>query len=380
MKITDIRLTLLRHGGPQWMDAVNVLEGRACLLVEVDTDAGITGIAEAAGGGSAAVPHLINEIKPMLIGEDPALIERLYDKMYRRTFGRGRRGPIVSAISAIDIALWDIAGKATGRPVYQLLGGYTNRVQAYASGGFYMVGKDVDALSKEMQGYVDRGFNAIKMKIGRLPHELLAGSDLCRTSLEEDLRRVRAVREVLGPDRRIMVDVNRCWNLPTALKMGRKLQELDVYWLEEPLTTDDVAGSAQLAAALDLPIAGYETEMSAVGFRELIQRGAVDIVQPDVILSGGFTETRRIAAMAWMHNLPCVPHAFSSILTTTANLHMIAAIPNADMLEFCQYPGPINEELLVDPPTVDAQGMVTLPSKPGLGVELNRKMIEKYRV
>lgn len=384
MKITDVRASILAADGPVWMDAVNVLGRgpRTCVLVEIETDAGLTGVAEADSMGRPEVVKLIVEadLRPMLVGQDPALIERLYDMMYRRLFPRTRRGPVMAAMSGVDIALWDLAGKATGRPVYQLLGGYRDRVRAYASGGFYQEGKTIDDLVREMAGYVARGFTAAKMKIGRQPHELLADAHLCRTSLAEDLERVRAVREVLGPDRLLMVDVNRCWDLPTALKMGRRLEQLDVYFLEEPLSPDDVAGSARLAAALDLPIAGYETELSPTGFRELIERGAVDVVQPDVIRNGGFTETRRIAAFAAFHHLPVIPHAFSSALSTVANLHLLAAIPNGGLLEYCQYPSPLMTELVLDLPTIDGDGCVPLPSRPGLGVTLNPAALERYRV
>lgn len=382
MKITDIRVTLLRSSGPVWMDAVSTLGRalRASTIVQVETDEGITGIAEADSLGNPAVTRAVIEtdLKPMLVGQDPAYIEGLYDMMYRRLFQRARRGPVMAAISGVDIALWDILGKATGRPVFQLLGGYRDRVQAYASGGFYQEGKSVEDLAQEMAGYVERGFNAIKMKIGRQPHRLLADADVCRASLRDDLERVRAVREVIGPDRLLMVDVNRCWDVPTALKMGRKLEELDVYFLEEPIDTDDVDGSARLAAALDLPIAGYESELSPTGFRELIDRGAVDVVQPDVIRTGGLTGCRRIAAYAALHHRPVTPHAFASALSTVANLHLLGAIPNGGLLEYCQYPSPMMTELLLDMPRIERDGTVALPLGPGLGVTLNPDALAKY--
>ncbi|MDP8921950.1 MAG: mandelate racemase/muconate lactonizing enzyme family protein [Chloroflexota bacterium] len=384
MRINDIRVTLLQSDGPVWMDAVSILgQGlRASVLVQVDTDAGLTGIAEADWLGNAAVVATIvdTDLKPMLVGQDPAYIERLYDMMYRRLFQKARRGPVMAAISGVDIALWDLLGKATGRPVFQLLGGYRDRIRTYASGGFYAEGKTTDDLAREMAGYVERGFGAVKMKIGRLPHDLLAGAGICRTGLAEDLDRVRAVRAAIGPDRLLMVDVNRCWDVPTALKMGRKLEELDVHFLEEPITTDDVDGSAALAAALDLPIAGYESELSLTGFRQLIDRRAVDVVQPDVIRTGGFTGTRKIAAYAAAHHLPVTPHAFASALSTVANLHLLGGIENGGLLEYCQYPSPLMTDLLLGMPQVGRDGTVSLPVKPGLGVELNPAVIERYRL
>lgn len=381
MRIRDVRATLLRFEGPAWMDALNVIGERRVVLVEVETDGGIVGLgeADALGAGHLVAAAVEQDVKPLLVGQDPAYIERLHDLLMRRLVLRARRGPVMAAIAGIDIALWDIFGKDVGRPVFQLLGGYRDRVTAYASGGFYAEGKGLDGLAAEMRGYVERGFTAVKMKIGRLPHELLAGADRCRTAPRDDLERVRLVREVLGPDRALMVDVNTCWDVPTALRLGRRLEELEVAFLEEPIAADDVAGSARLAAALDLPIAGYETELSPAGFVELIERGAIDVAQPDVIRTGGFTACRKIAAVAAARHLPVAPHAFASAVSTVANLHFLAALPNGGLFEYCQYPGPLMEELLDGMPAVDPDGTVSLPGGPGLGVELNRRVVERFR-
>ena len=382
MKITDVRATLLRFDGPAWMDALNVIGERRVVLVEVETDGGLVGLgeADALGAGHLVAAAVEQDVRPLLVGQDPALIERLHDLLMRRLVLRARRGPVMAAIAGVDIAVWDIFGKDVGRPVYQLLGGYRDRVAAYASGGFYAEGKGLDELAAEARGYVDRGFGAMKMKLGRRPHELLFGADRCRTAPRDDLERVRVVREALGPDRALMVDVNTCWDVPTALRLGRQLEELDVAFLEEPISADDVAGSARLAAALDLPIAGYETELSPAGFVDLIERGAIDVAQPDVIRTGGFTACRRIAAVAAARHMPIAPHAFASAVSTVANLHFLASLPNGGLLEYCQYPGPLMDELLIGMPPVDADGTVALPTGPGLGVELNRAVVARFRV
>ena len=208
------------------------------------------------------------------------------------------------AISGIDIALWDLAGKVAHLPLYRLLGAYRDKVEAYASGGFYQEGKDIAALVEEAGTYVSQGYRAMKMKIGRNPstqtnlREMLAMHDQCVVSLEEDLARVEAVRRVLGREAKLMVDINCAWSPALAIQMGRAMEPQNLYWIEEPVATDDIKGSAEVARALGTAIAGYETEVGAYGFRELITQRAVDIIQPDIAWAGGFTECRRIAAFA----------------------------------------------------------------------------------
>ncbi len=264
----------------------------AALLVEVETDAGITGIGEAGVGGGSTRHVIENHLRPMLIGEDPLLIEGLWQKMFARTRQFGRRGIVMNAISGIDIALWDIAGKVAKLPVYRLLGACRDRVEAYASGGFYQEGKSVDDLAGEAEGYRARGFKGMKMKIGRNPstqthlRHLAGNAQMCEVEPEEDIARVAAVRKALGPKAKLMVDVNCAWSPAMAIEMGRALEPYKLYWIEEPVATDDIDGSARVAAALATPIAGYETEIGLYGFRELITRGAVDIVQPDLAWTG----------------------------------------------------------------------------------------------
>jgi hypothetical protein len=204
-------------------------------------------------------------------------------------------GIVINALSGIDIALWDIAGKVARLPLYRLLGGCRNRVEAYASGGFYQEGKSVDDLAAEAEGYRARGFKGMKMKIGRNPstqthlRHLAGGAHLCEVEPHEDIARVAAVRKALGPKAKLMADVNCAWSPAMAIAMGRALEPYDLYWLEEPVATDDIDGSARVAAALATPVAGYETEIGLYGFRDLITRGAVAVVQPDLAWSGGFS-------------------------------------------------------------------------------------------
>jgi L-alanine-DL-glutamate epimerase-like enolase superfamily enzyme len=389
MKITDVKATMVSWPCEPLMSGIEYTDARNLLLVEIITDEGITGVGESAsfGGPLISTKTIVEkELKPYLIGEDPLNIERLWEKMFRRSFFHGRRGIILSAMSGIDVALWDIMGKKANLSLYKLLGGYRDKVRAYASIGYYQVSKDLDKLASEALACVKRGFTAVKIKIGRNTFGAVGASepsvfdrsDLCVG--DEDVERVAAVRKAIGNDVDLLVDANCAWKPYTAIKMARRLEEYNIYWLEEPVVPDDIDGSAIVAAAIDTPIAGYETEYTRYGYRELVSRRAVDIVQPDVIWVGGITEARKIAALASCYNMQCVPESFASAVAIFANLHFIASIPNGELLELDQTPNPLREELVTKPLKIDDKGYVRLPEGPGLGLELNRETVEKYQV
>jgi D-galactarolactone cycloisomerase len=390
MKITDVRsIPLSYRCDKPYMSAAGVQMARSALLVEVETDAGLVGIGEAgsAGGPLASTQVVVEqELKPLLVGEDPLLIERLWQKMFQRSRQHGRRGIVMHAISGIDIALWDLAGKVAKLPVYRLLGAYRDTVEAYASGGFYQEGKGVAAVAEEAGLYISQGYRAMKIKVGRNPstqtnlREILPQHELCTVSLDEDLARIEAVRKALGRDAKLMIDINCAWSPALAIQMGQAMEPYNLYWIEEPVATDDIRGSAEVARALGTAIAGYETEVGLYGFRELIARRAVDIVQPDIAWAGGFTECRRIAALAHAYNMMVAPHAFSSALTLVAAMHLLASIPNGLILEFDQNPNALRQDLLKEPIGTDGRGRIALPERPGLGVELDPAAVEKYRV
>jgi D-arabinonate dehydratase len=386
MKIVDIRtIPLSQRCEPPYGSAAGMQARRGSLLVEIETDERVIGIGEAGVGGGATASVIERVLRPMLIGEDPLLIERLWQKMFARTRQFGRRGIVINAISGIDIALWDLAGKVARLPLYRLLGGCRDRVEAYASGGFYQEGKSANDLAGEAESYRARGFRGMKMKVGRNPstqthlRHLVDHAELCEVEPEEDIARVAAVRRALGPRAKLMVDVNCAWSPAFAIEMGRAFEPYKLYWIEEPVATDDIAGSAMVADALATPVAGYETEIGLDGFRELITSGAVDIVQPDLAWSGGFSECRRIAALAQAHHRMVAPHAFAGAVLLTASLHFIASIPNGLVLEFDQNPNGLRDELLKEPVRIDNDGMIRLPEGPGLGIELDRAAVERYR-
>ncbi|HVL24806.1 MAG TPA: mandelate racemase/muconate lactonizing enzyme family protein, partial [Thermomicrobiales bacterium] len=319
-------------------------------------------------------------------GGDPFRVERLWSMMASRAHQRGRRGMLMMAISGIDIALWDIIGQATRTPLFRLLGGYRDTLEAYASAGFYARDKDARSLAEEVGGYAAQGFKGVKIKVGRNPelmtnmlHDMVEPT-YATASLEEDIERVRVAREALGPGVGLAVDANNAWTPDVALRFMRAVEPFGIRWLEEPVPTDDIVGSALVAHQLDTPVAGYETETGLAGFRELIARRAVDIVQPDVIWTGGITETRKVAALAQAYGLPVIPHVFSSAVSTVANMHLIASLPNGGLLEFDQNPNPLRTELFEEVIAPAADGVVRLPERPGLGVTLNQRTVERYRV
>jgi L-alanine-DL-glutamate epimerase-like enolase superfamily enzyme len=386
MKIVDIRTIPLSYRcEPPYGSAGGMQARRGSLLVEIETDEHVIGIGEAGPGGGATRGVIEKVLQPMLIGEDPLLIEGLWQKMFARTRQFGRRGIVMNAISGIDIALWDITGKVAKLPLYRLFGACCDHVEAYASGGFYQEGQGVDDLAGEAEGYRARGFKGMKMKIGRNPstqthlRHLVDHAELCEVEPEEDIARVAAVRRAFGSQAKLMVDVNCAWSPSFAIEMGRALEPHKLYWIEEPVATDDIDGSAAVAEALATPIAGYETEIGLYGFRELITRGAVDIVQPDLAWAGGFSECRRIAALAQAHHRMVAPHAFAGAVLLAASLQFTASIPNGLVLEFDQNPNALRDELLKEPIRIELDGTIKLSERPGLGIELDRGTLERYR-
>jgi D-galactarolactone cycloisomerase len=319
--------------------------------------------------------------RPLVLGRDPLDISVIWDTLYAAMLNSGlARGVAVQALSGIDIALWDLAGKALGVPVYQLLGGaHRDRVVAYATGLYYTETADqTAALVREAEGYAAQGFLGMKMKVGGL-------------TPQQDLKNVAAVRAAIGPDIYLSVDANQAYNAYTAIRVGRGLEDADVLWLEEPVPHDDLEGYRQVKAALRLAISGGEALYTRFAFRELIAQRAVDIAQPDVTNVGGLTEARRIAAMASTFGVQCFPHVWGTPIGLAAGLHLLAALPpmpscrtplpflQEPVLELDRTPNPLRDELsahrfdLVD-------GAVAVPRGPGLGVEPDHAALERFRV
>ncbi len=349
---------------------------RGSCIVEIETADGIVGWGECYGPSQVARAYIDSQYGPRIIGRDPFDVEVIWEDLYNRIKDYGNKGMAISALSGIDIALWDIIGKSVNKPIHKLIGGaYRTEVQSYAT-GLYFIDMDrlIEEAVEEAQEYVAQGFTAIKMKIGLGSPKL-------------DLERVRAVREAVGGDVRLMVDANHCFTVPAAIRLGRELEKLDVEWFEEPISPEDLDGYVEVTRALDMAVAGGENEFTRWGFRDIVARKAMDIVQPDVCAAGGISECRKIATLAAAHGVECVPHAWGSAIGLAATLHFIAALPDQPpsfrpmppLLEFERCENPFRDLLTVDP-IVQKRGVVQIPTGAGLGIEVKREVLDRYRV
>ena len=379
MKITAVRVHVLRSPLAQpFAFSQGWVQSRGATLVEVSTDEGITGWGEALCQGlqppeiaASAVQHAL---APLVIGADPLEPEVLWHRMYHHTRDYGQKGAVIGAISAVDIACWDIAGKARGEPVARLLGGmFRTRVQAYATGFYRIRGQGEAArLAEEAERHVAQGFGAYKVKLG--------------FGIDDDLTVMRAVREVAGKHE-AMIDTNHAYGVADAIRLGRGLEDMGwrLRWYEEPVVQEDLDGYAEVRRALATPIAGGENEYTAFGFRNLFAKRAVDIAQPDLCIAGGFTACRHIVALAHAHGVQVNPHVWASAVGQAASLQFIASIPVANhslfpsdiLLEFDTSSHPFREHL-TDAPLRQRGSWVEIPAKPGLGIEINREILEKY--
>lgn len=368
---------MLRHplrepfGFSQWW-----YEARACCLVRITTDTGLTGWGECYGPPEPAKAVIDTVYTPLiLLGADPLANEVLWERMYNRMRDYGQKGVAVAAISGVDIALWDIKGQALGQPVHQLLGGaFRTTVTAYATGLYFRRVDDLPAaLADEAASYVAEGFPAVKMKVG--------------LGLEADRANARAIRAAIGLETLLMADANHAYDAKDAIRVGRMLESLNAHWFEEPVPPEDLDGYVEVKAALDLPIAGGESEFTRWGFRELLRRRAVDIVQPDTCNAGGLTECKRIMALASAFGVQYLPHVWGSAVGLAANLHLAATVPDNPpglaptplLFEYDRTENRFRDELALTP-IVLKQGQLAVPSGPGLGIAVNERVIERYRV
>lgn len=389
MKITEIEAIPIRYPLEEtvyW--AQGPITERRMVLVKVKTDENIEGIGEAAifGGPNITTKTIIEkELSEYVVGENPMFPERIWEKMYMGTMQHGRRGLAICGMSGIDIAIWDLVGKIKETPLYQLLGGFKNKVKAYASAGFYTDSmNDIEILSKKMESFVcEKDFAAVKMKLGRDPESkdevFNQYKAVSRISLELDFKRVKAVREAIGEKTDLLVDPNNAWNVKTTIRMVNRLKDQNLYFIEEPIPTDDKEGLKIINSRIDIPVAGCETAYTRHEFKELIENRCVDIVQPGVTWAGGITEARKIAIMASAHHMLCIPHSYNSAIDLAAAIHLTCSIPNSEYVEYDQTDGnALTMNLIKNPFDIDKEGFVKPSDKPGLGIELNEKFIEKY--
>jgi L-rhamnonate dehydratase len=344
------------------------------LIVRVHTDAGITGIGEVDSSPPVAkaiieapYSHAISQgLAASVVGQDPLEIDRLWDRMYQGAIFFGRRGAAIQAMSGIDMALWDIAGKALGLPVYKLLGGgYRDRFRAYASILFGETPRETREIGARLR---DQGFTAVKFGWGPMGQEEA-----------NDLALVREARRGVSDALDLMVDAGICWDTATAIRRARQFAEWNIYWLEEPLHPDNLAGYGKLAANSPVRIAAGEQESSRASYLELMDTGNVDVVQVDVARCGGLTEARKIGQLSVDRHRMCVNHSYKTGVSIAASLHFLAALPNTELLEYCVEQGALRQTLTKQKFAVE-EGWVAVPQEPGLGVELDEEVLARYRV
>ena len=352
---------------------------RAATLIEIKTDQGIIGWGECFPQGleppeiaAAVVKSCFSEI---LMEQNPLDTERLWFEMYNRSRDFGRKGSVMAAISGIDIALWDIAGKFYDKPISQLLGGaFREKVQPYATGFYRLKGQgESSRLAEEALQHYENGFRLMKIKLG--------------FGLEDDIAVMHAIRDsISGLGVTLMVDTNHAYGRRDALTLGRKLSEFDLRWYEEPVVPEDLESYVELRRCLPMAIAGGENEHGLYGFKSLFAAGAVDIAQPDIGSCGGFTGARHIVTLAQAFGVEINPHVWGSAIAQAASLQLIAALPishhsifsRQPILEYDQSAHPFRRELVEDPIEIEG-GLVIIPSRPGIGISVNKKTIERFK-
>jgi len=366
VKIAEVEVINLVHRAPPggaFAYGGGTLTGRLASLVRVTCDNGLVGI-----GSAYSHPQLVrmvveHHLKPFLLGQDPRLIESLWERMYRLTRWYGRKGAALSALGALDTAFWDLRGKSLGKPVHALLGATRATVPAYASALFWE--DDLDVLCGEASSYVAKGYRRMKMRLGR--------------NESYDAAAVAALRRVLGPSIDLMVDGSMRYPLDAAIRVAEVLSRAGVFWFEEPFEPDDIDAYCALRKVAWVPIAGGENEFGFSGFRELIRAGAIDVAQPDVCRAGGISEVLRIGRFAAEHGVRVATHTWSDAVAVVGNVHVVAALPTGITVEVSQDDNPFIHQLVNEPLEV-RDGTLALSDAPGLGITLNEATIRTFRL
>jgi len=370
MKITSVETIYVRV--PEIKERAD--SGQDALLIVVNTDAGISGLGEV-DSAPLAVQGLVEGpyshavtcgLRELVVGEDPFETEKIWHKMYRQNIYAGRRGIAIHGMSGIDMALWDIKGKALGLPVWKLLGGgFHSKIRAYASSLF---GETPAETGERGKRFVDQGFTAVKFGWGPL------GRNECL-----DLALVEQARNGVGDKTDLMIDAGLCYDLKTAMQRARQFEAFDPYWFEEPLSPDNYEGYRRLSESTSIRIAAGEEESNRLSYLDLMDRGRVDIVQVDLTRCGGFTEAMKIASLAADRSLPVVNHGFTTYINVAAALHFLASIPNSFILEYVVEEGSHLRDDITFQEIKSIDGWVNVPNEPGLGVTLNQEAIDRYR-
>jgi len=371
VRITEVEPLVLRLPD---VDVTRADGTQDAFLVRIHTDEGIVGLGEADTSPYLArtmveMPSshsIARGFRELLVGENPLEIDRLWRQMFLGSYHYGRAGAALHVISAIDIALWDIAGKAAGKPLHELLGGArVGEVRVYAS---EVMPETPDEVRRIAERIVDEGHTALKLGWGPLGGDLRRDEELARTA-----------RDVLGPERELMLDGGMAYTVKSARDLLRRLEDVKLYWLEEPLAADDYGGYRRLSDAVSVRIAAGEADSGIAAFRALVEQGHIDVLQPDLARCGGCTVARQIAALAYERGVEVVPHCFSSGVGVAASLHFVATLDRPTFAEYSVADSPLVGRLLTEQFTF-RDGKLTVPSGPGLGVELEQGLLERLRV
>ena len=361
MKVTHVTTRMLRTpaDNPLVVGLPTGNETREFVTLELGTDEGVEGIGLTFFGGplTGALKVAVDALGQMVLGEDPLQVEAIVGKLRRAASGSGPGGIFTLALSPIDMALWDIKGKALNQSVCSLLGGYRDRAPTYASGAL-MRPHPVDYLAKAGPRLVDMGFKQMKMQLGAEP------------TVGREIERVRVLREGIGEDIDLMCDINQLWNVNQAIDIGRRIEPYHLFWLEDVVAHDDFQGLARVADALTTPIAAGEYHYGLRPFRHMLEARSIDIVMIDLLRVGGITQWRKVAGMAEAFNLPVVSHLIPEI-----HVQLVAAIPNGLTVEYM----PWTLRLFEETPKIEA-GQLVVPPKPGLGLRFDREVIKRYQV
>jgi len=345
--------------------STRTVKARDYCLAKVRSTDGVEGIGfcyVGTAGGNIAQAAVEELLAPIVVGQDSSRVEGLWEEMYRETLLHGRTGTVMRAISMLDIALWDLNARAAGLPLCRYLGCWaTEKVPAYASGGYYLEGKTPQKLGEELASYVRQGFRAVKIKVGRL------------TPAQEE-ERVAAAREAIGPDIHLMLDVNNAWaDLPTALLYCNRFEKYNPYWIEEPFSPDDIDNHSKLASSMRTSVATGEIEAGRWRFKEILEKRAAKILQTDAAVCGGVSEWRRIAQTAASYGVTVCPHWFHDL-----HAHLVASAPNGRYVEFFPDDQVLNFRRLINRQLEIENGDLRLPQTPGLGFEFDEKAVAKY--
>ena len=386
MKITNIEAFWLRCPIPkekQHFSDYGLLTNFDMTLVVVTTDTGLQGFGEAkaavgsSGSCASIVSCIENELKPQLIGKDARNISRIWEHVYNGTRdhyslsrGRkfpilGRRGLFIFVFTGIETALWDIKGKALKAPVVELLGGSCrDKMPAYASGGW----AKADAIGEQLLGYTQKGFSGVKMRVGIMDQ-----------TVAESVKRVQAAREALPDHIKLMTDAHGTFSVPEAKQFTKGVEDCNLYWFEEPISPDNKIGTAEVRANTFIPIAAGESEYTAFDVRDLIAERALDVLQPDCAIIGGITEAMRVSQLAHTYQLELAPHCWGSAFSFMAGLSVAFASPSANVIEFSLGGNPMMYDLVEEQITVDNEGMLNAPNKPGLGLTPNWDFVKDFK-